>query len=164
MKNQTPPGTLLKTDEPSGPDPGFWLGAITIFVLVAMFGFTVYFDSLFVETTLESVAVSACEFLAETYVGVAFLTIMIALAARFDFRIADKIYLSDTAKIFVRRPHPASSWIDGFIHALVLSALVANGHTNTAGFLFFASIALMGCVWLMTSETRKYVSSIPERG
>lgn len=162
MKNQTPNGT--HRNEHSGPDPGYGLEILTILILASFFVLSVYVDALPYAPTFESVAVSACEFMAVLYVGSSFLTIMIALAARFDSRIADKIYLSDAAKKFAHGPYSISLWIDGFIHALVLSALVANGHTNTAGFLFFASIALMGCAWLMTSETRKYVSSIPERG
>lgn len=164
MKNQTPCGTHLETDERSGHDPGFGLGVFTILLLASFFGLTVFVDSFLSAPTVESVAVSACEFVATLYVGTSFLIAMLALAARFDFRIADKIYLSDAAKKFASGSHSVSFWIDGFIHALVFSILAANGHTNTAGFFLFAMLALLGCAWLMSNETRKYVSSIPERG
>lgn len=164
MKNQTPCGTHLETDERSGHDPGFGLEILTVLILASFFVLTVFVDALPYAPTVESVAVSACEFMAVLYVGTSFLAIMLALGARFDSRTADKIYLSDAAKKFAFGPHSVLLWIDGFIHALVLSVLVANGHTNAAGFLLFASFALLGCAWLMSNETRKYVSSIPERG
>ncbi len=162
MKNQTPHGT--HRNERSGPDPGFGLEILTILLLASFFVLTVFVDALPYAPTVESAAVSACEFMAVLYVGTSFLTIMIALAARFDSRIADKIYLSDAAKKFAHGPYSISLWVDGFIHALVLSVLVVNGHTNTAGFFLLAMLALLGCAWLMSNETRKYVSSIPERG
>ncbi len=164
MKNQTPCGTHLETDERSGPDPGLGFAVLTVFILASFFVLTVFVDALPYAPTVESVAVSACEFAAVLYVGTSFLIAMLALVARSDSRIADKIYLSDAAKKFAYGPHSVSLWADGFIHALVFSILVANGHTNTAGFLLLASLALLGCAWLMTNETRKYVSSIPERG
>lgn len=162
MKNQTPCGT--HRNKRGGLDPGFGFGILTTLCLASFFVLTVFVDALPYAPTVESVAVSACEFVAVLYVGISFLTTMIALVARFDIGIADKIYLSDAAKDFAFRPHPVSIWMEGFIHALVFAILVANGHTITAGFFLLASLALLGCVWLMTNETRKYVSSIPERG
>lgn len=164
MKNQTPCGTHLETDERSGPDPGLGFGILTFSILASFFVLTVFVDALIHAPTIESVTVSACGFVAALYVGISILTIMFALAARFDSRTADKIYLSDAAKKFAFGPHSVLLWIDGFIHALVFSALVENGHTNTAGFLLFASFALLGAGWLITKEIRKHISSNSERG
>ncbi|MFZ3233648.1 MAG: hypothetical protein WA194_09300, partial [Patescibacteria group bacterium] len=101
----------------------------TVLLLASFFVLAVFLDALPYAPTVESVAVSACEFMAVLYVGTSFLIAMIALAARFDFRIADKIYHSDSAKKFAHGPYSISLWVDGFIHALVFSILVANGHT-----------------------------------
>lgn len=162
MKNQTPPGDLRT--ERGGPDPGYGFEILTLILLASFFVLTVYVDALPYAPTVESVAVSACEFVAVLYVGTSILAIMIAFMARFDPRIADTIYLSDAAKDFAFRAHPVTGWIEGFIHSLVFTILAVNGHTITAGFFLLASLALLGCVWLMTNETRKYVSGIPGRG
>lgn len=168
-KNQTPRGTHPENDEPendgpSGPDSGFGFVILTFLMHVALFVFMVYMDALPYGPTVESVAVSACGFAAIIYVEISVLIILTAIKARLDSKAADILYLSDTAKKFAYHPHSVSLWIEGFIHALVFSILVANGHTNTAGFLLFASLALIGSLWLISKEVRKHISSNLQRG
>lgn len=162
MKNQRPSGILRNVF--SGLDPGWMWKFLIAAVLASYFAIIVVVDALPYEPTLGSAALTACELVTILYVMAASFIAILALVARTDPRLADKLYLSEGAKKFANASNPAQYWIEGFIHALVFAELLANGHTHTAGFFLLASLALSGCAWLMTNETRKYVSSTPERG
>lgn len=161
MKNQKPGGILRNVF--SGLDPGWMWKTLLFAVMASYFALIVVVDALPYPPSLESAAITACELVTMLYASAASFVAILALMARTDARFANKLYLSEGAKEFANASNPAQYWIEGFIHALVFAALIANGHTNTAGFFLFASLGLLACAWLMTVETRKYVSRIPER-